>query len=137
MKMVVVDTSAIIRLYVPDGPIPDGLEEHVKSAWKAETTLIVPELALAEVAQVLWKKEQAGYIKPSETDEIISAVLELPLEIVGHYNILPDALSLARRHELTIYDSLFLALAEKKDAQLITADKRLRNAFEKDLDSSS
>ena len=137
MKMVVVDTSAIIRLYVPDGPIPDGLEEQVKSAWKAETTLIVPELALAEVAQVLWKKEQAGYIKTSEVDEIISAVLELPLEIVGHYEILPEALSLARRHKFTIYDSLFVALAEKKDARLITADKRLKKAFEKDLDSSS
>ena len=137
MKIVVLDTSAIIRLYVPDGPIPDGLEENIKSAWKGDTALIVPELALAEVAQVLWKKEQAGYIKPSETDEILSAVLELPLEIVGHYDILPDALSMARRHKLTVYDSLFLALAWKKDGRLITADKRLGNGFEKELDSSS
>ncbi len=36
MKAVIVDTSALIRLYVPDGP-----------------SLMVPELALAEVTQVL------------------------------------------------------------------------------------
>ena len=27
MKSFVVDTSALMRLYVPDGPVPDGLEE--------------------------------------------------------------------------------------------------------------
>ncbi len=53
MKIVVVDTTALIRPYIPDGPIPDGLEEHIASAWRAETTLIEPELVLAEFAQVL------------------------------------------------------------------------------------
>ena len=32
MKIIILDTSAIIRLYVPDGPLPNGLEEHVTSA---------------------------------------------------------------------------------------------------------
>jgi hypothetical protein len=32
MKNVVIDTSALIRLYVPDGPIPEGLEECVASS---------------------------------------------------------------------------------------------------------
>ncbi len=130
MKIVVVDTSALIRLYIPDGPIPDGLEEHIASAWRAETTLIAPELVLAEFAQVLWKKEQAAYIKSSELDEIVSAFFELPLEIMGHYSILRDALFLARHHGLTVYDSLFLALAGRKKAELVTADRRLKKAFE-------
>ena len=134
MKIVVIDTSALIRLYVPDGPLPKGLEEHVASAWRAETTLIVPELALAEVAQVLLKKEQAGYIKETEVDEIMSAVLELPIEVIGHYDILQEALLLARHHDLTIYDSLFLALARKKKAELVTADQKLKSAFESNPD---
>lgn len=134
MKIFVIDTSALIRLYVPDGPLPKGLKEHIGSAWRAETILMIPELALAEVAQVLWKKEQAGYIKPYEVDEIISAVLELPIEIIGHYDILLDALFLARHHDLTVYDSLFLALARKKKAELITADQKLKNVFKNSLD---
>ena len=83
MKIVVVDTSALIRLYVPDGPIPDNLESHISSALSAETTLIIPELALAEFSQVLWKKEQAGYLTASEVDEIMAAFLDLPLEVFG------------------------------------------------------
>jgi len=130
MKIIIVDTSALIRLYVPDGPIPAGLEEYLDAAWRAETTLMIPELALAEFVQVLWKKEQAGYLKLSEVDEIVAALLELPLEIIGHQDILIDALSLARSNGLTVYDSLFLSLALKKKAELITADQRLKNVFE-------
>lgn len=130
MKIVVIDTSALIRLYIPDGPIPDNLESHISSALRAETTLIIPELALAEFPQVLWKKEQAGYLTTPEVDEIMSAFSDLPLEIFGHVDILSDALLLARRHTLSVYDSLFLALARKRKAELITADKRLKNVYE-------
>lgn len=131
MKIVVVDTSALIRLYVPDGPIPDNLEEHILSALSAETTLLIPELALAEFAQVLWKKEQAGYLTSTEVDEIMSAFLDLPLETFGHYDILSEALSLARRYSLSVYDALFLALAGNRKAELVTADQRLKDVFGK------
>ncbi|MFZ0451881.1 MAG: type II toxin-antitoxin system VapC family toxin [Desulfatiglandaceae bacterium] len=129
MKIVIVDTSALIRLYVPDGPIPDGLEEYLAAAWRGEIALMIPELALAEFVQVLWKKEQAGYLESSEVGEIVAALLELPIEVVGHHGILMDALSLARPYGLTVYDSLFLSLARKKKAELVTADQRLKNAF--------
>ena len=131
MKIVVLDTSALVRFYVPDGPIPDNIEKYVSSALSAETTLIVPELALAEFAQVLWKKEQAGYLIPSEVDDIMSAgFLDLPLEVFGHIDILPYALPLARRHALSVYDALFMALAVNKNAELLTADQSLKHAFE-------
>ena len=102
----------------------------VASAWKAEVAIMIPELALAEAAQVLWKKEKEGYINKTEVDEIISAILELPMEIVGHYDLLEDAISIARRNNLTVYDAIFLALASKRKAELVTADQKLRKAFE-------
>lgn len=129
MRIAVLDTSAIVRLYVPDGPLPNGLEDYIGAAWRAEVSILTPELALAEVTQVLRKKEQAGFLEPGVVDEILTAIMTLPLEIIGHYDLLPDALSLSRMKNLTVYDSLFLALAIKKDAILITADKRLEKAF--------
>jgi predicted nucleic acid-binding protein len=129
MKAVVIDTSALIRFYVPDGPIPDNLESCIDSAWKGEIVIIIPELALAEVSQVLWKKEQAGYISQTETDGILSAILDLPLEIIGHYKILKEALSIARQNSLTVYDSLFLAVAVKRNAEILTSDEKMKKAF--------
>jgi predicted nucleic acid-binding protein len=130
MKTVVLDTSALIRLYVPDGPLPEGLEEHIALAWRAEAVVIIPELALVEAAQVLWKKESAGYLESSEVDEIFTCILELPLEIIGHYALLPDVFSLVRQHQLTAYDALFLVLAQKRKAELITADQKLLKVFQ-------
>ena len=130
MKVIVLDTSAIIRLYIPDGPLPEGLIECITSAQRAEASILIPELALAEVVQVIWKKEQMGYINSTEANEIISAVLELPVEVVGHFDLLFDSLSIARQHGFTVYDSLFLALAKKKKAALITADLQLEKIFQ-------
>ena len=129
MKTIVADTSALIRLYLPDGPLPEDFEKHIDSAWQGETIIFIPEIALAETAQVIWKKQQAGVLAEDEADEVLSAFLDLPLEIVGHRDLLTDALSLARFNNLTVYDGLFLALAIKFKAELITADKKLHNTF--------
>ena len=129
MKTYVIDTSALVRLYVPDGPLPEGLEAAVEQSWKAEAALFAPEVALAEMAQVLWKKESAGHLGRNETDSILAAAMELPVEYVSHYRLVKDALSLARQYGLTVYDALFLAAAQQKVAELITADDRLSTAF--------
>ena len=129
MKRVVLDTSAIIRFYVPDGDVPEGLAEDVDAAVSGDVALLVPELALAEVGQVLKKKENAGFLAPAESDEILEAILGLPLDVIGHRDILSSAIDVSRRRNLTVYDALFLALALVHRAELISADKKLLRAF--------
>lgn len=130
MKLVVVDTSALIRLFVPDGPVPDGFEDCVEQAWRAETILLAPELVLAEAGQVLQKKERAGLLSMAEVEEIIEAILDLPLEVVGHRELLPTAVKLARTNSITVYDALFVALAVMRGGTLLTADEALQRALE-------
>lgn len=129
MKVAVLDTSALIRLFVPDGPLPEGLEELVALALRAEAVLYVPGMALAEAAQVLRKKEKAGYLTASEADEILQAVLELPLELISERALVTDALALSRGTGLTVYDALFVALAQKKRGELVTGDAEVARAW--------
>lgn len=131
MKIAVIDTSALIRLYIPDGPIPDHLESYIDSAWQGEAVLMVPEIAIAEAAQVLLKKQKAGYLSENDADDILTAILELPMEVFGHGALISEAVSIARMYDLTVYDALFFSLAKKKKGKLITADGRLKAAFEK------
>lgn len=131
MKVTVIDTSALIRLYVPDGPVPSGLEDAIEDAWRGDGALLMPNLALVEAAQVLCKKEQRGFLSAEEVDEIFDAILDLPIETIGHRDLLVEALALARAHALTMYDALFLATAKARKAELITADAALRKAFKK------
>jgi predicted nucleic acid-binding protein len=125
MKSFVVDTSALIRLYVPDGPLPPGLEEAVDLAWRGEAALFAPELALLEAAQVLLKKERAGYLTTEESTAVLGEIADLPLDLVGHRGLLGAAVALARERDLTVYDAVFVALAAARRAQLITADRAL------------
>lgn len=129
MRIVVLDTSALIRFYVPDGELPEGLEKSIESAWRSESILMAPELIFAEAAQVLWKKEKAGFIQAADADEILSSIMELPIERAGHYDLMPGALTLARQHNLTVYDALFLFLASSRGAELITCDSKLARVF--------
>jgi hypothetical protein len=49
----VVDTSALIRLFVPDGSLPDGFDEFLRGVERGLNTAIAPELLLAEAANVI------------------------------------------------------------------------------------
>jgi len=118
-----------LRLHIPDGPLPTGTEEAVEAAWRAEAVLFVPELALVESAQVLHKKVRAEFITCEESDDILASLLDLPFEIVGHRSLLQNAVDVARRHLITVYDALFIALANDRCASLITADKKLAAAW--------
>lgn len=130
MKSFVVDTSALVRLYVPDGPLPDNTEEAMELSFRGEALVLVPELAWIEAAAVLHKKQRAGFLSSDEVDEIFGAISQLPLETVGHAELVSPALHLARTHGVTVYDAVFMALARDRQADLITADARLAKVWE-------
>lgn len=129
--MVVVDTSALLRLFIPDGPIPEGLTRLLREAERGESALLAPELILPEAAQVLLKKSRQGLLTRVETEELLECIVSLPIKLFGHKALIRRASALAREHKLTVYDALFLALAEEKNAKLITADQILQKAANK------
>ena len=49
----VVDTSALIRLFVPDGPVVEGLEAFMTGVERGLNSALAPELLLAEAANVV------------------------------------------------------------------------------------
>lgn len=126
-----VDTSALMRLYIPDGPVPDGLRKALQNAERGNDTLIAPELILAEAGQVLHKKRAEGVVSDEETEALLDSILALPLRLFSHRDLLPVACDLAAEINLTVYDALFLALAQRHNAALFTADEKLGRAAKK------
>ena len=121
----VFDTSVLVRLFVPDGPLPGGVEECLDAAWRGSCVLHAPELALAEVGGVLRKKEAAGHLSSVEVDEVLDAVLSLPIRYAGHADLLAPAVALSRATGATACDCLFIALARRLDGDLYTADQHM------------
>ena len=129
--MIVVDTSALLRLYIPDGPMPENLEVSLREAERGNDVIMAPELILAEAGQVLLKKHEQGILSLEEMRELLNEILSLPIRLFGHQPLLLRASELAREYSLTVYDALFLALAEQHSARLISADSTLEKAARK------
>lgn len=123
----VVDTSALIRLFVPDGPLADGFEDFLRGVERGLNVAIAPELLLAEAANVLNKKRIAGELNSDESDRLLSDLISVPIRLFPHQPIILSALELARDHNLTVYDTLYLALAEDHGAVLFSADGKMLN----------
>lgn len=126
--MWVIDTSALIRLFVPDGPVPPEAEAAFNRAAIGTDQVFAPQLLLVEVANVLLRKQRRGELSAPELREMLQAVMSLPIRYFEHGPLLLPACALAETHGLTAYDALYLALAEQYGAHLVTSDETLRNA---------
>ena len=95
---------------------------HLKSG------LIAPELIYAECGQVLHKKRTQKILTDEELNGLLDSILDLPIRLFAHGDLLKPACDLAAELNLTVYDALFLALAKRHSAPLLTADGKLRHA---------
>ncbi len=59
---------------------------------------------------------------------MLADVRSLPVTTFAHRPLLPAALDLAISVNQTVYDCLYLALAEARDCVMVTADRRFCSA---------
>ena len=124
----VFDSSAVVRLFIPDGPIPEGMEQFLKEVETGNNIALAPELMLAEIANVLHKKSLRDEISNDECDQILTLIQLLPIRLFSHEELVEGAVQLARDHALTVYDALFLELALQQNGRLFTGDLKLEKA---------
>lgn len=125
--MLVIDSSVVVKWLFLETLNEQALA--VRQDWEFSiVNLIAPDLMLVEVGNIVWKKQRLGLISEEEGTSAIADLLALEIPTVEPRNILPRAYSLARLFDRTVYDAIYLALAEEIGARFITADLRLYNA---------
>ena len=122
----VVDTSAVLRLFIPDGPIPNGLEKFFRGVETGSNTAIAPELLLVEAITVVIKKQRRDELSPDEANQLIALLKQMPIRYFRHHSLLSSTQQIALETGLSAYDALFLALAQERGASLFTADSKLQ-----------
>jgi predicted nucleic acid-binding protein len=88
----------------------------------------VPEFCLLECTNVLWKQVRFQSMSPKDADELCDDLIDLPLQILPITGVLNRALEIGLLHQLAVYDSVYIALAEKLNYPLITVDNRQEQA---------
>ena len=97
--------------------------EARRLAAAGDAIFIAPDMVLVECANAAWRRVRDGEITPAHARALIES---LPL----WFEALPPAVELHRAafemaHELghPVYDCLYLALAEREQALVVTADR--------------
>jgi predicted nucleic acid-binding protein len=121
----VVDTSALLRLYLADGPLPPSLEPAMQRGCRGDALLLVPDLCLLECASVLLKQVQRTLLTPEEAQALLADLLQLPLRCTPAADLVNASLEIATKQSLSVSDACYLALALRHGAALITADEQL------------
>lgn len=117
----VVDASVLVALTSDAGADGRWAENLLKSH-----SLVAPQLVLVEATNVLRKLELAGKLERLEATSALSDLLALDLRLLPFAPFAERVWAL--RTNLTSYDALYVAIAERLDLPLATLDRRLSNA---------
>ncbi len=122
---VVVDASAAVGWFVWE-PGTERAQRLRDAAARGNVVLHAPDLWLAECANAIWKKVQLAHaLSVEEGAEAVVNLARTGIVLGASADLLPRAYALATTHRCTVYDALYLALAQVLDARLATADAKL------------
>jgi predicted nucleic acid-binding protein len=122
--MPVVDASILVSVLV--GSEHAGWAEAQVSAGGARRSLWAPHLIDAEVGHSLRRWAAAGKLQVDHAADALGDLAQMPLRRIAHVDLLDRAWSL--RHNVSFYDGLYVALAERLGIPLLTLDNRLAKA---------
>lgn len=80
---------------------------------------------LAEAANAVWGHFHRGNLSAPQAEAAATLLLTAPVTSTPLPTLMPRALAISLEISVTIYDSLYLALAEQRGTQMVTADQAL------------
>jgi len=116
----VIDASALSAYLLRE----EGFEEIRKFIVEGVVSV---GLVVKEVANAILLAYKRGRIKLEEAGrafEALNSLLNVNVKIEGQEALLREAFDIALKHEVTIYDALYIALARKRKVELISRDER-------------
>ena len=119
----VVDASVAVKWLVAeeDAEVADQLAASGQE-------LHAPRLMASEVANVLWRKARVGQIERADAGAAMALLADMPVRWNDDETVCADAVRLALALDHPVYDCVYLALAHRIGATVVTADRRFVTA---------
>jgi len=117
--VIVIDASTLAKFVLKE----DGWRE-VAEYLKAGTLSV--DHAVKEVTNAIWRRFRQGTVTREEAKTMLNAlkeILERAVKVEGELTYLGGAAEIAFNRGITIYDSLYIAMAKEKGLKLLTTDE--------------
>ncbi|WHZ24403.1 MAG: hypothetical protein OJF47_003515 [Nitrospira sp.] len=124
MSGYIVDASVAIKWF-----IPEIHSEAANLVRRARHRLHVPAFLALELGNVIAKKIRRAELTREDGKAILKELQHLPLQRHADDRLFPAAYELAVDTQQSLYDCLYLALAEVVDGRMITADRKFYSAL--------
>ncbi len=124
----VLDCSVVIKLFVPEA------DSHLAEQWflreeRGRVSFVAPDVLVAEFGHTLRKHVLRNAIHRADAHGAFTEFLRMRVSFFPSGPLAPRALDMALDHMGTFYDALYVALAEREDIMVLTADGRMTSAF--------
>ena len=121
--ILVIDASVACKWF-----FNEPLSAEARQLAASDATFVAPDMILAECANAAWRRVRDGTVTPAHARAFLDS-LPLWFEALSPAAELHKA-AFAMAHELghPVYDCLYLALAEREQALVVTADRAFRGS---------
>jgi predicted nucleic acid-binding protein len=120
--VIVIDASVLANVVGDDG----GDGQRARQEFRNAGHVAAPDLADVETVAVLRKRWIAGTVSDERFAAAVDDLGQLDIDRYPALRFMRCAYEL--RANVTVYDSVYVALAEALSCELLTADQRLANA---------
>ncbi|MEM2849290.1 MAG: type II toxin-antitoxin system VapC family toxin [Candidatus Bathyarchaeia archaeon] len=128
---IVIDASVIAKWIIPGEPWEEQAKLLRNMVVSGDVEAYVPTLLLYEVTSVILRAFFRGVLKLSDGIEALKALRYIGFSIKAiEWEDLVEILNIATAAKLTVYDSTYIYLAKKLNAQLVTADRQMKKSCE-------
>jgi len=125
VKAVVLDASVALRWLLDEAEAVTAFELLEKYILHA------PDFLLVEVSNVLWVKTRAQRLNREGAEELYARLTELPITYWPTAELIARSRAASFAYDLTLYDTLYVALSARSGHPLATADQGIVAALQR------
>ena len=126
----VVDASVAFK-WVVNEPLADKARLLRDDFRNGINDLLAPDIFPAEIGNAILIAERRGIVPSGQGSTLLADVMTTVPQLHAVLpNLLPRAYAIAAQFQRTVYDCLYVALAEQEKCDMVTADDKLVNSLQ-------
>ena len=117
----VVDTNVVAYYLLGNAEF----DAEVRRFWERVRDALAPAIWEAEIANVVWMSIRSGVLPEAGGPQKLHLARRLGIHTIATRSLWHGALLRSVQTGIPVYDTLFVELAEREEAPLVTFDQRL------------